>query len=105
MRRVLRCDGIMPQFSDNDREPEPDDAAAVRAWLTEQGLPASFDMIADGETPGDDPAAAAATTAAWSAAGCTWWLESRWAARDAMGERIAAGPPRPPKPRSAQPVR
>jgi hypothetical protein len=101
MRRVLRCDGVIPQCSDNNRELAPDDAAAIRAWLTEQGLPASFDMVADGETPGEDPAAAAATTAALGAAGCTWWLETRWAARDTMGERIAAGPPRPAQRRPA----
>jgi hypothetical protein len=102
MRRVLRCDGIIPQCSDGDRELGPDDAAAVRAWLTEHGLPTTFDMIVDGETPGEHPAAAAATTAAWSAAGCTWWLESRWTARDTMGERIAAGPPRLAQPRDRQ---
>ena len=94
MRRVLCCDGMIPQFGDSEGEPEPDDAAAIRAWLTEQGLPASFDLIAAGETPADDPAAAASTATAWGAAGCTWWLETRWAAREAMPERIAAGPPR-----------
>ena len=30
---------------------------------TEQGLPGSFDLIADGETPADDPQAAAAAAA------------------------------------------
>jgi len=94
MRRVLRCDGIIPQYAGSDQEPRPEDAAAVREWLTEQGLPASFDVIADGETPADDPKAAAAATAQWASAGCTWWLETRWEARDSMGERIAAGPPR-----------
>ena len=95
MRRVLRCDGVIPQFAGNDAEPRPEDAAAVRAWLTEQGMPGSFDVIADGETPASDPEAAAATTAQWASAGCTWWLETRWEARDTMAERIAAGPPRP----------
>ncbi len=93
MRRVLRCDGVIPQYADGEAQ-GPQDAAAVRAWLTEQGKPASFDLIADGETPGDDPAAAAAATAAWAAAGCTWWLETRWEARGTMAARIAAGPPR-----------
>jgi len=39
-------------------------------------------------------AAAAAAAARWASAGCTWWLETRWEARDTMAERIAAGPPR-----------
>jgi alkanesulfonate monooxygenase SsuD/methylene tetrahydromethanopterin reductase-like flavin-dependent oxidoreductase (luciferase family) len=94
MRRVLRCDGIVPQYA-GDAEPRPEDAAAIRAWLTEQGMPGSFDLIADGETPGSDPEAAAATTAQWASAGCTWWLETRWEARDTMAERISAGPPGP----------
>jgi alkanesulfonate monooxygenase SsuD/methylene tetrahydromethanopterin reductase-like flavin-dependent oxidoreductase (luciferase family) len=93
MRRVLRCDGVIPQYAAG-ADPAPQDAAAVRTWLTQQGKPASFDVIADGETPSDDPAAAAATTAAWKAAGCTWWLETRWESRDTMAGRITAGPPR-----------
>jgi alkanesulfonate monooxygenase SsuD/methylene tetrahydromethanopterin reductase-like flavin-dependent oxidoreductase (luciferase family) len=92
MRRALRCDGVIPQY--RTAEPGPQDAAAVCGWLTEQGGPAGFDVIADGETPADDPAAAGAATAAWAQAGCTWWLETRWEARDQMRDRLAAGPPR-----------
>jgi alkanesulfonate monooxygenase SsuD/methylene tetrahydromethanopterin reductase-like flavin-dependent oxidoreductase (luciferase family) len=95
MRRVLRCDGMIPQYAGNDQDPRPEDAAAVRAWLTDQGMPGSFDLIADGETPAGNQDAAAAATAPWASAGCTWWLETRWEARDTMAERIAAGPPRP----------
>jgi hypothetical protein len=104
MRRVLRCDGVIPQYQTTGREPVPDDAAAVRAWLTEQGVRRGFDVIADGETPADDPAAAAAAVSPWAAAGCTWWLETRWEARDQMYGRIAAGPPRaePSQPAGAQ---
>ncbi len=91
MRRVLRCDGVIPQYQ--TPEPGPDDAAAVRAWLTEQGLGAGFDVIADGETPADDAATAAASVRAFADAGCTWWLETRWEARDQMRHRLAAGPP------------
>jgi alkanesulfonate monooxygenase SsuD/methylene tetrahydromethanopterin reductase-like flavin-dependent oxidoreductase (luciferase family) len=93
MRRALRCDGVIPQYRLDDREPAPDDARAVRAWLAEHGAPDVFDVIADGETPADD-AAAAGTVASWAQAGCTWWLETRWEARDQMRDRLAAGPPR-----------
>ncbi len=58
-------------------------------------------MIADGETPADDPEAAAAAVVAWAKAGCTWWLETRWGVQEdlaermsAMRERLEAGPPR-----------
>jgi alkanesulfonate monooxygenase SsuD/methylene tetrahydromethanopterin reductase-like flavin-dependent oxidoreductase (luciferase family) len=98
MRRVLRCDGVIPQYQEADRAdrmPTSDDARAVRAWLTEQGVPAGFDVIADGETPADDAESAATAVQSWADAGCTWWLETRWTAADQMRDRLTAGPPRP----------
>jgi alkanesulfonate monooxygenase SsuD/methylene tetrahydromethanopterin reductase-like flavin-dependent oxidoreductase (luciferase family) len=95
MRRVLRCDGIIPQYQVGARDPEPADARAAATWLTEHGARAGFDVIADGETPATDPAAAARSVAAWAGAGCTWWLETRWSAAEEMPARLAAGPPRP----------
>jgi hypothetical protein len=103
MRRVLRCDGIIPQYEAEGREPGPDDARAVRVWLSEHGAGPGFDIVADGETPAKDPAGAAALVAPWADAGCTWWLETRWEMpHDSSGrikqieERLAAGPPRVP---------
>jgi hypothetical protein len=100
MRRVLRCDGIIPQYEVDGRAEGPDDARAVRAWLVEHGAGPEFDMVAEGETPAGDPAAAAAAVVPWAGAGCTWWLETRWemphhsAERMAqIRERLAAGPP------------
>lgn len=94
MRRILRCDGFIPQYAAPGREAGPDDARAARAWLAERGAPAGLDMIAEGETPAGDPAAAAVAVAPWAAAGCTWWLETRWMdGATAMRERLAAGPP------------
>jgi alkanesulfonate monooxygenase SsuD/methylene tetrahydromethanopterin reductase-like flavin-dependent oxidoreductase (luciferase family) len=93
MRRVLRCDGVIPQYQLGDGEPSAEQARAVRAWLTGQGAPADFDVIADGETPAGDRQVAAAKTEAFAEAGCTWWLETRWEARDQMRDRLAAGPP------------
>jgi alkanesulfonate monooxygenase SsuD/methylene tetrahydromethanopterin reductase-like flavin-dependent oxidoreductase (luciferase family) len=95
MRRALRCDGIIPQYRLEERDPEPADARAVRDWLTGNGAPAGFDIIADGETPAGEPAAAARSVAGWADAGCTWWLETRWTAAEEMPGRLAAGPPRP----------
>ena len=93
MRRALRCDGVIPQYGPLGQQPGPADARAVRAWLTEQGAAEGFDVIADGETPAGDAGEAAATVAAWADAGCSWWLETRWEARDQMRDRLAAGPP------------
>jgi alkanesulfonate monooxygenase SsuD/methylene tetrahydromethanopterin reductase-like flavin-dependent oxidoreductase (luciferase family) len=98
LRRVLRCDGIIPQYQLGGRSAGPDDARAVRAWLAERGAGPGMDMVADGETPSAD--AAAATVAAWAEAGCTWWLETRWGMPHElperihqMRERLTAGPP------------
>jgi hypothetical protein len=100
MRRALRCDGIIPQYQLDGRDGGPEDARALRTWLAGHGAAPGFDMVAEGETPPDDPAAAAAAVAPWADAGCTWWLETRWEmphdSDDRMGEirgRLAAGPP------------
>jgi alkanesulfonate monooxygenase SsuD/methylene tetrahydromethanopterin reductase-like flavin-dependent oxidoreductase (luciferase family) len=100
LRRVLRCDGILPQYQVDGREPGPEDARAVRQWLTGHGAGPGFDIVAEGETPAGDPAAAAAATRVWAEAGCTWWLETRWEmphdSPERMGDiraRIEAGPP------------
>jgi alkanesulfonate monooxygenase SsuD/methylene tetrahydromethanopterin reductase-like flavin-dependent oxidoreductase (luciferase family) len=99
MRRVLRCDGVVPQYPGDGGT--PDDARAVRAWLTERGAQPEFDLLTEGETPADDQAAARAQVRPWTEAGCTWWMETRWemphhnAERMAqVRERLAAGPPR-----------
>jgi alkanesulfonate monooxygenase SsuD/methylene tetrahydromethanopterin reductase-like flavin-dependent oxidoreductase (luciferase family) len=101
MRRVLRCDGIVPQYAD-DHEGTPDEMRAMRAWLAEHGASADIDVIAQGETPAEDPAAATATISPWVAAGATWWLETRWEMphdgperMQQVRERLVAGPPAP----------
>jgi alkanesulfonate monooxygenase SsuD/methylene tetrahydromethanopterin reductase-like flavin-dependent oxidoreductase (luciferase family) len=100
MRRVLRCDGVVPQYQVGDREGDPDDARALRAWLSDRGGSQDIDMVAQGETPADDPSASEELVSPWSDAGCTWWLETRWEmphnSPDRMLEvqrRLAAGPP------------
>jgi hypothetical protein len=99
MRRVLRCDGVVPQYELDGRDPSPDDLVQLRAWLSEQAPGRHFDVIADGETPTDDPAEAADRIRPWAEAGATWWLETRWGMGDSadrigqMRERLSAGPP------------
>jgi alkanesulfonate monooxygenase SsuD/methylene tetrahydromethanopterin reductase-like flavin-dependent oxidoreductase (luciferase family) len=103
MRRALRCDGVIPEYHrSGGQDGRPVDAAAVRAWLAEHGARAGIDLIAEGETPAGDDAAAAAVLTPWAEAGCTWWLESRWEMPHhgpermaQVRQRLAAGPPRP----------
>ncbi len=101
MRRALRCDGVIPQYRLPGREAGPGDARAARDWLIEHGARPGLDVVADGETPAGEPAAARAQVAGWAQAGCTWWLETRWGVQEDLAdplapirERIEAGPPR-----------
>ena len=110
MRRVLRCDGILPEIRDGQLS--ADDVRAARAWLGAHGGRPDLDVIIDGETPADDPAAAAAQAAGWAEAGGTWWLETRWGMPDNMAERVqqmtdrlaAGAPARLRQPRESQPA-
>ncbi len=101
MARVLRCDGIVPQYDVGAREASPDDVRALRAWLTEHGARSDLEVISEGETTTGDTGAAAGIVAPWAEAGCSWWLETRWEMPHHAPERIAdvrerlaAGPPR-----------
>ncbi len=104
MRRVLRCDGVVPQF-EGDEGATAAGIAAIRAWLDEQGMGPDFDIVADGSTPAGAPEAALAEVTPLAAAGLTWWLETLWemphhsAERMAqVHERLIAGPPSPDHP-------
>jgi alkanesulfonate monooxygenase SsuD/methylene tetrahydromethanopterin reductase-like flavin-dependent oxidoreductase (luciferase family) len=106
MRRVLRCDGVLPASMDERgfRPTAPQDIEAMLAWLRARGAARpGFDVVIEGATPSDDAAGAAAIVAPWEQAGCTWWIESRWElSSDAtersrrVCERLSAGPPRTP---------
>lgn len=94
MRRVLRCDGLLPVYKDREgpmRLVTPADVREIAAWLAERG--ASPEIVVEGETPRDD-------VQPWAEAGATWWLETRWELasegderRREVSERLAAGPP------------
>jgi len=96
---VLRCDGVVPQFAVMGREGTPDDVRDMRGWLGERGRE-DIEVIVDGETPADDPEAAAAKVGPWAVAACSWWLETRWQMphhteerMDDVRRRLISGPP------------
>jgi Luciferase-like monooxygenase len=104
MRRVLRCDGLLPVRIDSERRfrpTTPEDIRVMWRWLEERGKTReSFDVIAEGETPSDDASRAAAIVGPWAETGCTWWIETRWELPHESDERmrevrqrLSAGPP------------
>jgi alkanesulfonate monooxygenase SsuD/methylene tetrahydromethanopterin reductase-like flavin-dependent oxidoreductase (luciferase family) len=101
MQRALRYDGLLPNVRGADGAPRdvtPDDIREMAAYVAErrnQSTP--FDIVMEGETPGDDPAQAAAIVRPFAEAGATWWNESRWGAMsdvELVRMRIQQGPPR-----------
>lgn len=107
LARAAAWDGLIPNLLDEGgaRGPQrPEElaqvVAEVRRLRAERGLPwDGYEVIAEGVTPADDPAGAAATVRGWRDAGATWWLESDWslsadsAGRAALHARLSAGPP------------
>jgi hypothetical protein len=104
MRRVARCDGIIPMALDAGGAPrdlEPAEIREMLGWLDEHGgRRPGFDVVLDGELPADDPAGAVEMLRPWAEAGATWWLDTRWGMPRpdpdnwrAVSQRLEAGPP------------
>ncbi|HEY7416648.1 MAG TPA: LLM class flavin-dependent oxidoreductase [Ktedonobacteraceae bacterium] len=100
MQRVLRYDGLLPQKFDPEGTREsvtPEDLRAMKRSIDEQRtLATPFDIIIQGETPGNDQDRAHAIVSEWRDAGATWWIEAHWEATsiDEVRTRIRQGPPR-----------
>jgi hypothetical protein len=61
--------------------------------------PDQFDIIFEGETPGDQPERAAEIVRPFAEAGATWWIEALWGSPHKtdlgfLSERLRQGPPR-----------
>jgi hypothetical protein len=104
MRRVLRYDGVLPMKMNDDgsfAQMTPADIQAMKTFIDEQRSETTpFDIVMEGETPGDDREKAAATVRPLAEVGVTWWLEAVWASPESQGglegmrTRIKQGPPR-----------
>jgi alkanesulfonate monooxygenase SsuD/methylene tetrahydromethanopterin reductase-like flavin-dependent oxidoreductase (luciferase family) len=101
MRRVLRCDGILPVLvkPGEDLPLSPDDVRDIAAWLAEHGA-GSRDIVVEGATSSRDHGSAIAAVEPWAEAGATWWLDARWKLPHHSDERmqqvrrrLRAGPP------------
>lgn len=104
MQRALRYDGLLPNKLNEDGthgQITHDDLRAMKAYVTEHRAESDpFDIIMEGETPGDNPQKTASIVREWADAGATWWLEAMWSASGQEGglsgvlKRIKQGPPR-----------
>ena len=103
MQRAARYDGLLPQVlkpiegaGRSAQRVEIADLCAIRAYVAEHCTDlTSFDIVIEGETPGDDKQEAAKIARQWTEAGATWWLEAAWDAdtQDDVRKRIQQGPP------------
>ncbi len=99
MQRVLRYDGLLPAKKNadgSDAEITPADIQAMKAYIVEhRTLTTPFDIVMEGETPGDNPERSGEIIRQYADAGITWWTEARWSsAPDEVRTRIQQGPPR-----------
>jgi alkanesulfonate monooxygenase SsuD/methylene tetrahydromethanopterin reductase-like flavin-dependent oxidoreductase (luciferase family) len=99
-RRAARWDGVFPTHRDvGDAETMSAGQLAEIVDFTRAQRQASapIDVVIEGQTAGDDPAAELERVLAYRAAGLTWWIEKLGWFRGSLGEmraRVAAGPPR-----------
>jgi len=102
MRRVLRCDGLIPAkmtAAGASDDITPEDLGEMSVFVREKLNSTTFDIIKEGETPGDDRDKAVQIVSPFIEAGATWWLEcvatTPYHARGIVGvhTRIAQGPP------------
>ncbi len=103
LERALRYDGILAAKMNEDgsfADMTPEDIRALQAYVDEhRPLTTSFDIVYEGETPGDDPAQVADIVRPLAEAGITWWLEAIWRTPETQGgikgmrSRIRQGPP------------
>jgi hypothetical protein len=100
MRRALRYDGLLPAKMDEQGKfvpMTPEIMREIGVYIQTQRVdPSPYDIVQEGRTPGDDPAAAAQIVRPWAEAGVTWWIEALWEEKEAekVAARVRQGPPR-----------
>jgi len=96
MNRALRYDGLLAYTTRG--EVTPGDIRAMKDYAKENRTEETpFDIVWEGETPGDDRDRASSIVRPFAEAGATWWMESPWTPPnepDDLRTRIRQGPPR-----------
>jgi alkanesulfonate monooxygenase SsuD/methylene tetrahydromethanopterin reductase-like flavin-dependent oxidoreductase (luciferase family) len=104
IRRALLYDGIIPAKMSADgsfAEMTPADIQELKLFVNEHRIATTpFDIVMEGETPGNDHEKAASIVQPLAEVGVTWWLEAVWGTPETQGgvegmrKRIKLGPPR-----------
>ena len=100
MNRALRYDGVLAATAGGGAGSPgvtPETIREIREYAREHGKGEDFDIVWEGETPGDDPEAATSIVRPYAEAGATWWIEAPWTPPNApedLRRRIRQGPPR-----------
>jgi alkanesulfonate monooxygenase SsuD/methylene tetrahydromethanopterin reductase-like flavin-dependent oxidoreductase (luciferase family) len=101
MNRALRYDGLLAaKVSGTAAQPgvTPEDIRAMKEYVEENKYTGEvFDIVWEGETPGDDPERAVSTVRPFAEAGITWWIEAMWSPPNEpedLRRRLLQGPPR-----------
>lgn len=97
MSRALRYDGVLA-YALGGRAVTPEVIREIKAYVEEKrGNDASFDIVVEGESRGEDPDRASSIVRPYAEAGTTWWIESPWMSPNApedLSRRLGQGPPR-----------
>jgi alkanesulfonate monooxygenase SsuD/methylene tetrahydromethanopterin reductase-like flavin-dependent oxidoreductase (luciferase family) len=100
MGRALRHDGVLAAAVGGSAEASgvtPETIRRIREYTEEnREEDGTFDIISEGQTPGEDPGRAASIVRPYAEAGATWWIESPWMPPnepDDLRARIRQGPP------------
>jgi alkanesulfonate monooxygenase SsuD/methylene tetrahydromethanopterin reductase-like flavin-dependent oxidoreductase (luciferase family) len=98
MRRVLKCDGLLPQKMNDQGQFEeitPEDIRVMKAFIDENRTRTTpFDIIVEGKRGDLTPDQLKEKLNTWAEAGATWWIDGLWEYTEEQAlERIQMRPP------------
>jgi hypothetical protein len=100
MGRALRYDGVLVTAVGGSAESPgvtPETVREIKDYVEENRAgDGNFDIVWEGQTPGDDPGRSASIVRPYAEAGTTWWIESPWTPPNEPEDlrvRVRQGPP------------
>lgn len=96
--RALRYDGVLVATVGGSPESSgvtPGTIREIKEYVGER-REGAFEIVWEGQTPGEDPGRAASIVRPFAEAGATWWIEAPWMppnATEDLRRRIEQGPP------------